>query len=232
MGNYRSKIMIVENEPTLSLVLRARFKFFGYKVLIATNVKQALDLFNKELPHLVIINTPLPKLKGHEVYFNIRKTSKIPIVLITTVTNIFNPLIELSSGIDYYVLKPFSPKELEAKIVEILSNGFSKKENSRVFYIGNLFVDLDKKVVLKNNRYLKLTFVEFVLLKLLIKNAGKNLSRSLILDCIWGYTPERVIDTRMVDVHISRLRSKIEENPMHPNLILTVRGVGYTFHLF
>ena len=160
------------------------------------------------------------------------KESKVPIIMLTALGGISDRVTGLELGADDYVIKPFSPKELEARIRSVLrrtQKPVTQKANSEIFYMGNLKIDTLKRQVFKSNRRIKLTGTEFNLLELLINRAGERLTRTLILDKIWGYIPERYVDTRLVDVHISRLRSKLEEDPSNPDLILTARGTGYMF---
>ena len=173
----------------------------------------------------------LPKIDGYGVCRELRKESKVPIIMLTALGGISDRVTGLELGADDYVIKPFSPKELEARIRSVLRRTQKPvtEANSEIFYMGNLKIDTLKRQVFKSNRRIKLTGTEFNLLELLINRAGERLTRTLILDKIWGYTPERYVDTRLVDVHISRLRSKLEEDPSNPDLILTARGTGYMF---
>jgi OmpR family response regulator RpaB len=140
----------------------------------------------------------------------------------------------LELGADDYIVKPFSPKELEARIKAILrrsiNNGqFYNLPSSGVLTVGLLKIDTNRRQTYKNNERIRLTGMEFSLLELLISRSGEAFSRAAILQEVWGYTPERHVDTRVVDVHISRLRAKLEHDPSNPDLILTARGVGYLF---
>ena len=132
------------------------------------------------------------------------------------------------------MIKPFSPNELEARIRSVLRRTNQKNQivNKQLLYIGNLIIDSHKKQILKNKKKIHLTETEFRLLETLIENPGKKLSRTYLLNRIWGYTPLRYLDIRIVDVHISRLRAKFENDPNNPDLILTARGIGYMFHDF
>ena len=189
-------------------------------------------MFKKERPNLVILDLMLPKIDGYGVCRELRKESKVPIIMLTALGGISDRVTGLELGADDYVIKPFSPKELEARIRSVLrrtQKPVTQKVNSEIFYMGNLKIDTLKRQVFKSNRRIKLTGTEFNLLELLINRAGERLTRTLILDKIWGYIPERYVDTRLVDVHISRLRSKLEEDPSNPDLILTARGTGYMF---
>ena len=179
----------------------------------------------------------LPKLDGYEVCRQIRKKSQIPIIILTSLSNISNRILGLELGADDYVVKPFSPKELEVRITSAIRRSNLKtqtfiKNKKQILKISNMIIDRDGRKIIKNNLEIKPTNIEYNILELLIENAGKELSRAIILDNIWGYTPERYVDTRIVDVHISRLRAKIEDDPRNPDLILTARGIGYKFQQY
>lgn len=233
MEVFFEKVLVVDNEIPVRQLLQARLSNLGYKVFLTSNGKDAITSFIKEQPDIIILDLILPKLDGYAVCRKIREQSDIPIIILTALGNISDQVMELGLEVNDYVIKPFSPKELEFRIRSVLYNYNLQVNNSltrkKIFQINELIIDMDKKVVSKTNRIMKLTETEFDLLELLIENAGKTLSRLTILENIWGYTPERYIDTRLVDVYISKLRLKIEENPRNPDLILTVRGVGYIF---
>ena len=233
MEVFFEKILIVDNEIPIRQLLQARLSNLGYKVFLTSNGKDAIISFIKEQPDIIILDLILPKLDGYAVCRKIREQSDIPIIILTTLDNISDQVLDLGLEVNDYVTKPFSPKELEFRIRSVLYNYNLQVNKSltrkKIFQINELIVDMDKKVVSKTNRIIKLTETEFNLLELLIENAGNTLSRLTILENIWGYTPERYTDTRLIDVYISKLRLKIEENPRNPDLILTVRGVGYIF---
>jgi OmpR family response regulator RpaB len=234
MEVYNEKILVVDTEDTTRQILYKRLTRVGYNVILASDGKEALDIFEMEQPNLVVLDIMLPKLDGYEICRRIRKTSQTPIIILAASTNISECVMGLDLGADDYIKKPFYPKELEARIRSLLrrsniSSPLIPKKQLNSFSIGSLVVEGNKEIVFKNGFEIKLTYLEFSLLKLLIENAGKALSRKVILTNVWGYTPEREVDTRVVDVHISRLRSKIEKNPSNPDLILTVRGIGYMF---
>jgi len=228
---YNKKILIADNERDIAKLLKTRLSSLGYKTFLASNGNEALTNFTNHEPDLVLLDVMLPKLDGYEVCRKIRATSSVPIIILTALGNISNRVLGLELGADDYVIKPFSPKELEARIKSALRRSSLKLSKlpkvKTQLQIGNFVVDINTKIILKRNLKIKLTEIEYNLLELLIRNTGKNLSRITILNNVWGYTPERYIDTRIVDVHISRLRSKIEENPSKPDLIVTVRGIGY-----
>ena len=226
------KILVADDEINIRRILETRLSIRGYKVFLAADGEEAITMFKKERPNLVILDLMLPKIDGYGVCRELRKESKVPIIMLTALGGISDRVTGLELGADDYVIKPFSPKELEARIRSVLrrtQKPVTQKENSEIFYMGNLKIDTLKRQVFKSNRRIKLTGTEFNLLELLINRAGERLTRTLILDKIWGYIPERYVDTRLVDVHISRLRSKLEEDPSNPDLILTARGTGYMF---
>ena len=140
----------------------------------------------------------------------------------------------LELGADDYIIKPFSPTELQARVKSLLRRSSFKnqaplKKESKVVQVGNLVINTETKIVISNNLKINLTRVEYRILELLVENAGSEITRATILSNVWGYIPERSIDTRIVDVHISRLRSKLKEDANNPDMIITIRGIGYTF---
>lgn len=238
MEIYNEKILVVDDETSIRQILETRLSIRGYKVVLAANGEEALYMFKKENPNLVILDIMLPKIDGYEVCSEIRKKSQVPIIMLTALGDISDRVMGLELGADDYVMKPFSPKELEARIRSVLRRTDSsnivteKRTNESRLQIGTLVIDTNKRQVFKGKERIKLTGMEFNLLELLVTKAGERLSRSMILDRVWGYTPERYLDTRVVDVHISRLRSKLEEDPSNPDLIITARGTGYMFQRY
>ena len=226
------KILVADDEINIRRILETRLSIRGYKVFLAADGEEAITMFKKERPNLVILDLMLPKIDGYGVCRELRKESKVPIIMLTALGGISDRVTGLELGADDYVIKPFFLKELVARFRSVLrrtQKPVTQKANSEIFYMGNLKIDTLKRQVFKSNRRIKLTGTEFNLLELLINRAGERLTRTLILDKIWGYIPERYVDTRLVDVHISRLRSKLEEDPSNPDLILTARGTGYMF---
>ena len=231
---YNGKILIVDSENETRILLDEQLTTAGYKTVLSTNGKDGLNSFFNENPDLVIIDILLSKFDGYEVCKNIRETSHVPILILTGVNNISNRVMGLDLGADDYLIKPYSQKELQARIRSLLrrSNNripTSKTKKLNTIKVGSVIINMATQVISKNDLKIKLTPIEYKILALLIYNNGKTLSRLTILDNVWGYTPERDIDTRIVDVHISRLRTKIEDDPRRPDLIVTVRGLGYMF---
>jgi OmpR family response regulator RpaB len=191
-------------------------------------------VYKKELPSLIILDIMMPKLDGYGVCQEIRKDSDIPIIMLTALSDVADRITGLELGADDYVVKPFSPKELEARIKAILRRVdkislHNTIVTSGIIAMGGIKIDTNRRQVYKQNEKIRLTGMEFSLLELLMSKSGEAFSRAAILQEVWGYTPERHVDTRVVDVHISRLRSKLEEDPSNPDLILTARGTGYLF---
>jgi OmpR family response regulator RpaB len=230
------KILIIDDDLTVIQILRTRLTNLGYRIVRSPNDKDALTKFWKEQPDLVVLDIILPKFDGYELCRKIRIDSQVPIIILTALSKLSNRIRGLELGADDYIIKPFSPPELEARIRSVLRrtslNQVFTTQKKKEFKIGNLSIDMNTKCIAKDNFKVKLTNIEYSLLNLLMENAGKTLSRTVILNNIWGYTPERAVDTRIVDVHIARLRSKIEEKPGTPDFILTVRGIGYMFQNF
>jgi len=235
--NYKEKILVVDDDANIRQILETRLTISGYIVLLANDGEEALKLFRKESPDLIILDIMLPKIGGYEVCKRVRKESSVPIIMLTALGDISDRVMGLEFGADDYVVKPFSPKELEARIRSVFRRIKKPPEAKRVYEdqlmkIGSLTIDTQKRQVLRSGKRIRLTAMEFNLLELLINQPGERLSRSYILDSVWGYTPQRYVDTRVVDVHISRLRAKLEEDPSNPDYILTARGTGYMFQNF
>jgi two-component system, OmpR family, response regulator RpaB len=239
----KDRILVVDDEASIRRILETRFKMLGYDAATAADGEEALDLFVKFKPDIVILDIMMPKVDGYGVTKEIRKTSDTPIVLLTALGDVQERITGLELGADDYVVKPFSPKELEARVKCILrrlngsggkpasgsgANG-SGKEVQNLITLGSVKIDMNKRQVFKKTERIRLTGMEFSLLELLVSNSGRPYSRSEILQHVWSYPPDHRIDTRVVDVHISRLRAKLENDISNPELILTARGIGYMF---
>jgi len=230
----KEKVLVVDDEASIRRILDTRLSMIGYIVITACDGEEALSLFRKEAPNLVILDVMMPKLDGYGVCQEIRKTSDVPIIMLTALGDVADRITGLELGADDYVIKPFSPKELEARIRSVLRRTekvqlSSSNHKSGIVQFSFLKIDFNRRQVYKADERIKLTGMEFSLLELLISRSGQAFSRAEILQEVWGYTPERHVDTRVVDVHISRLRAKLEIDPSNPDLILTARGTGYLF---
>ncbi len=231
----REKVLVVDDEASIRRILETRLKMVGYEVLTAADGEEALDAFSKFNPDLIILDVMMPKLDGYGVVREIRKTSETPIIVLTALGDVSERITGLELGADDYVIKPFSPKELEARVKAVLRRTNQReavgvgKVTKNVITTGNIRIDTSRRQVFRKNERIRLTGMEFSLLELLVSNSGQAFSRNEILQYVWSYPADHRIDTRVVDVHISRLRSKLEVDPANPELILTARGVGYMF---
>jgi DNA-binding response OmpR family regulator len=229
--------LVVDDEPAVLKVLVTRLELSGYKVVSAKDGEEALDVFHKESPDLVVLDVMLPKLDGFAVCRRLRAESIVPIIFLSALEAISERVAGLDLGADDYLSKPFSPKELEARIATILRRmgpGASVAEpreipaGQGVMKLGELVVDTNRRQVSRGGERIGLTYTEFSLLELLFRDPGKVVPRAEILEQLWGYPPRRAADLRVVDVYVARLRGKLEPDPRNPELILTVRGIGYS----
>ncbi|WP_413441472.1 response regulator transcription factor RpaB [Synechococcus sp. MIT S1220] len=233
----KATILVVDDEAAVRRVLVMRLQLSGYKVICAEDGEEALELFHRESPDLIVLDVMLPKLDGFAVCRRLRAESCIPIIFLSAVEAISERVAGLDLGADDYLPKPFSPKELEARISTILrrvGRGNAVVENREVptgqgvLCLGDLVVDTNRRQVSRGGDRINLTYTEFSLLELLFRDPGHVVPRAEILEQLWGYPPRRAADLRVVDVYVARLRGKLEPDPRNPELILTVRGIGYS----
>ena len=233
MANHTEKILVVDDEAAVRRILETRLSMVGYEIVTATDGEEALQVFAREQPDLVVLDIMMPNGDGYFTCKELRKDSDVPIIMLTALGDVADRITGLQIGADDYLVKPFSPKELEARINTVLrrlsKNTDSVIPSSGVMQVGQLQIDTNKRRVYMGNELLRLTGREYNLLELLASHSGESISRTEILKKIWGYAPQRHGDLRVVDVHVSRLRSKIETDPKNPELIITERGTGYLF---
>jgi OmpR family response regulator RpaB len=227
----RGKILIVDDESALRLILTTRLALAGYEVVAAADGEEALEAYQRESPDLIVLDVMMPKLDGYGVCKAVRQESDVPIIMLTALGDVGDRITGLQMGADDYLSKPFSPKELEARIACVLRRvrdrlPSSTPEADRI-QIGGLQIDMRKRQVYRQDRRIRLTHTEFSLLELLFNRRGEAVARAEILQTLWGYAPRVQSDMRVVDVHVARLRSKLEDDPRNPEIILTVRGTGY-----
>jgi DNA-binding response OmpR family regulator len=213
-----------------------RLQLAGYDVVSAEDGEEALEMFHSESPDLVVLDVMLPKMDGFAVCRRLRAESCVPIIFLSALESISERVAGLDLGADDYLPKPFSPKELEARISTILrrvGSGSATVEpreipsGQGVMRVGDLVVDTNRRQVNRGTERIALTYTEFSLLELLFRDPGHVVPRAEILEQLWGYPPRRAADLRVVDVYVARLRGKLEPDPRNPELILTVRGIGY-----
>ena len=221
------KILVVDDESTIRNTVRAYLEEEGYTVQTANDGRVALHTFRSFQPDLVVLDIMLPEIDGLEVLRQIRHSSEAFVIMLTAKADEMDKVVGLSLGADDYVTKPFSPRELVARIKSALrrlgaSNGHKAELVSRLIRL-----DSDARLAWKNDQPLDLTPIEFDLLHALMRHHGRVLSREQLIEQVWGF--DYYGDDRVVDVHIGRLRKKLEDDPTQPLLIATAWGVGYRF---
>ncbi|GAA0114416.1 response regulator [Clostridium senegalense] len=224
------KILVVDDEEHILELIKFNLKKEGCNVITANTGDLALKYVKENHPDLILLDLMLPGIDGLEVCRIIRKDPEIceiPIIMITAKGEEIDKILGLELGADDYITKPFSVRELVARVKAILRRTGSKKDNSN-FKFDNITINFDKHEVKIDGQRIELTLKEFELLEILIKNEGKVVTREVLLDKIWGY--EYVGETRTVDVHIRHLRQKIEKDDKNPKYIQTIRGIGYRFN--
>ena len=224
-----TKILLVEDEESLSDPLSYLLGREGYDVVVAADGKKAVEEFETAGADLVLLDLMLPGLPGTEVCRTIRSKSNVPIIMLTAKDAEIDKVVGLELGADDYVTKPYSSRELLARIRAVLrrGSGSTDDEFDDVLEAGGVRVDVDRHVVTVRGEEMQLPLKEFELLEMLVRNAGRVMTRGQLIDRVWG--SDYVGDTKTLDVHIKRLRAKIEVNPSEPKLLTTLRGLGYKF---
>jgi len=222
------KILIVEDEPDMVMGLEDNLKFEGFQVITATDGLAALDLAANTCPDLILLDLMLPKLNGYEVCKQLRaKGLDTPIIMLTAKSQEVDKILGLELGADDYITKPFSIRELLARIKAVLRRPRRPPTRIDTYTFGNVKIDFRKSVAIKNGVPMDLSHYEAEILRVLITNKGEPISRNRLLDEVWGY--ELYPTTRTIDNHIVKLRQKVEDDPHDPAHILTVHGMGYKF---
>ncbi len=223
------KVLLIDDDPVLLDTLRYRLTREGFEIITAGDGVSGLDLARKEKPDLLVLDLMLPELDGFDVCRIYRKESDTPILMLTARESETDKVVGLELGADDYLTKPFSLRELIARIRALLRRSASAgvKGDATVLDIGGIQVDTSRREVHCRGEKISLKPKEFELLTFLMANKGQALSREQVLEKVWGYNYEG--EARTVDVHIRWLREKIETDPGHPQLIETVRGFGYRF---
>jgi len=223
-----AKILVVEDEPNMVAGLRDNFEFEGYEVITASDGIEGLRLALEESPDLVVLDVMMPRMSGLEVCKQLRvKRGSIPIIMLTARGQELDKVVGLELGADDYVTKPFSIRELLARVKAVLRRTAALPKHEEQHSFGDVEVDLRRHRVLRSGKVLDVSSKEFELLKYFICHAGEPLSRDRLLEEVWGY--ENYPTTRTVDTHLVRLRQKLEPDPEQPQYFLTVHGTGYQF---
>ena len=224
-----TKILVIEDEETFREVLEFMLTKEGFDVVLASDGAEGIRKFNETRPDLVLLDLMLPEVSGTDVCKEIRSKSATPIIMLTAKDSELDKVLGLELGADDYVTKPFSTRELLARIRAVLRRGVTEFEDDDqlLVSIGNVRMNLERHEVSVNGQSISLPLKEFELLEFLMRNAGRVLTRGQLMDRVWG--SDYVGDGKTLDVHVKRLRSKIETDPANPQLLTTVRGLGYRF---
>jgi len=224
-------VLIVEDEVSFSDALSFMLRKEGFEVSVAADGNTGLEIFSRQGADIVLLDVMLPGISGTEVCRQLRQVSKVPIIMLTAKDGEIDKVVGLELGADDYVTKPFSSRELVARVRAVLRRQSAIAETdpgASELKSGPVVMDVDRHTVFVNGEEVKLPLKEFELLELLLRNAGRVLTRTQLIDRIWG--SNYVGDTKTLDVHVKRIRSKIEPDPAHPRYLETVRGLGYKFN--
>ena len=223
------KILVVDDEALLVKGIRFNLQHEGYEVITGSDGLEAVRLVQEEKPDLLVLDVMMPNMDGMTACSKIREFSNIPVILLTAKADDMDKLMGFDHGADDYLTKPFNILELKARIRALLrrAGASGKKETDNTLTIGSISLDLDGRNAYRSGELADLTAKEFDVIEFLMRNPNRVYSREALLDTIWAY--EYRSDIRTVDVHIRRLREKLEENPAQPKYIMTKWGVGYYF---
>jgi two-component system, OmpR family, response regulator RegX3 len=225
-----TRVLVVEDEESFSDALSYMLRREGYEVEVAATGPDALTAFDRSGADMVLLDMMLPGLSGTEVCRSLRAKSQVPIIIVTARDAEVDKVVGLELGADDYVTKPFSSRELVARIRAVLRRGAEPDElMTTTVQAGPVRMDVERHVVSVDGTQIAIPLKEFDLLELLLRNAGRVLTRGQLIDRVWG--ADYVGDTKTLDVHVKRLRSKIEPDPANPKYLVTVRGLGYKFEV-
>ena len=223
-----TRVLVVEDEESFSEALSYMLRKEGYEVAVADTGTGALEEFDRSGADLVLLDLMLPGLSGTEVCRQLRQRSNVPVIMLTAKDSEVDKVVGLELGADDYVTKPFSSRELVARIRAVLRRGSEGDELvPGTIEAGPVRMDVERHVVTVGGRPAPMPLKEFDLLELLLRNAGRVLTRMQLIDRVWG--SDYVGDTKTLDVHVKRLRAKVEPDPANPRYLVTVRGLGYKF---
>ena len=222
-----ARILVVEDEETLAEAISFLLSKEGFDVAVAASGPEAIEAFDKSGADLILLDLMLPGLSGTEVCRQIRTKSSVPIIMLTAKDSEIDKVVGLELGADDYVTKPYSSRELIARIRAVLRRGEIQDAggDESTLEVGPVRMDTDRHIITVNGEQVAIPLKEFELLEFLMRNAGRVLTRVQLIDRVWG--SDYVGDTKTLDVHIKRLRAKIEKDPANPEHIQTVRGMGY-----
>ncbi len=224
-----TRVLVVEDEESYSDPLAYMLRKEGFEVSVAATGTDALTDFERNGADIVLLDLMLPGIPGTEVCRRIRQTSNVPVIMVSAKDTEVDKVVGLELGADDYVTKPYSPRELVARIRAVLRRGQEVDLVPATLEAGPVRMDVERHVVTVAGEDAKLPLKEFELLEMFLRNAGRVLTRGQLIDRVWG--ADYVGDTKTLDVHVKRLRTKIEPDPTHPKYLVTVRGLGYKLDL-
>ncbi|NBU23067.1 MAG: DNA-binding response regulator [Actinobacteria bacterium] len=225
-----ARVLVVEDEVGLREPLVYLLQKEGYDIIEAEDGNAAVELFKSHHPDLILLDLMLPGMSGNEVCKQIRTESQVPIIMLTAKDAEIDKVVGLELGADDYVTKPYSTRELLARMKAVLRRGReSVQQEPGLLRAGNVVMDIERHTVTVNGEPIAMPLKEFELLELLLENVNRVLTRGQIIDRVWG--SNYFGDTKTLDVHVKRIRSKIEDDPSRPKHLLTVRGLGYKFEV-
>jgi two-component system response regulator RegX3 len=222
-------VLVVEDEESFVEALTIGLKREGFRVQVARDGAAALDLFDVIQPDLVLLDVMLPRISGIDVCRQLRKRTQVPIIMVTAKGAEIDTVVGLEVGADDYVTKPYRLRELVARMRAVLRRVPKERPaaSGQVLSVGDVSLDAERHEVTIRGERVQLPLKEFELLELLLDNAGRVLTRETLIDRVWG--TDYVGDTKTLDVHVKRLRSKVEQDPANPSRIVTIRGLGYKY---
>ena len=224
-----TRVLVVEDEDSIRDAVSFMLRKEGYEVITAADGIAAVNAYERENVELILLDLMLPGMSGTDVCRQIRQTSSVPIIMLTAKDSEIDKVVGLELGADDYVTKPFSTRELTARIKAVLRRGSIQEaaNDDAIISAGPVRIDVERHEVSIAGASASLPLKEFDLLALLARNAGRVLTRAQLIERVWG--SDYVGDTKTLDVHVKRLRSKIEQDPAHPQYLITIRGLGYKF---
>ena len=228
LNGKKTRILIVEDEPAMVAGLRDNFEYEGYEVISATDGVEGLERALAEEPDLIVLDVMMPRMSGLDVCKQLKaKKPSLPIIMLTARGQEVDKVVGLELGADDYVTKPFSIRELMARVKAVLRRASPQSPEPEIYRFSDVEVNVRRNEVMRNGSRVELSAKEFALLAYFVAHPAETLSRDRLLDAVWGY--ENYPNTRTVDTHIVHLRQKLEPNPEEPRFILTVHGTGYKF---
>jgi two-component system, OmpR family, response regulator RegX3 len=222
-----TRVLVVEDEESYSDAMAYMLRKEGFEVALASTGPAALEEFSRNGADIVLLDLMLPGLPGTEVCRQLRQVSSVPVIMVSAKDGEVDKVVGLELGADDYVTKPYSPRELVARIRAVLRRGLEPDLMPLTLEAGGVRMDVERHVVSVEGRDVRFPLKEFELLEMLLRNAGRVLTRGQLIDRVWG--SDYVGDTKTLDVHVKRLRAKIETDPANPQFLVTVRGLGYKF---